>query len=82
VSVPLQLLEALGPPPLDPAPAVVEMCEGVAGYYRYHLREPGKYKALCGRHVMYTGLSLEMWGFTGHMGESYCSLCKAMAGSP
>ena len=82
MSVPIALLGALGPPPLDPAP-VVEMCEGVEGMWRYHLREPGKVKSLCGRTVMLTPAPLDSWGFMpGHMPTSYCWTCRARAGTP
>ncbi len=79
---PIALLEALGPPPLDPVPAAIEMCESSAGYYRYHLRRPDCPVALCNEWVMGTRAPLEAWGFVGHLNEHYCSTCRAKAGAP
>ena len=59
-----------------------EMCEGIEGYYIYHLREPGKTKSLCGHDVMHTGVRLSDWGHVGHLDERYCDECKNIAEKP
>lgn len=57
--------------------------EGVEGYYRYHWAEEDKYISLCGRAVMNTSLSNDMWGdlFASHIRPTpkFCNECAASA---
>lgn len=58
-----------------------EICEGVESYYRYHYREPGSYRSLCGRHVMYAHPSIR-WGQPNadHLPSAkYCDECRKKA---
>jgi len=53
----------------------IEITEGIEGYYHYHFSEKGKHSiALCGAKTMSTSMSLNQWGFVGHLKERYCEL--------
>ncbi len=57
----------------------IEMCEGVEGMWKYHLREPGSMRALCGHSVMSTPAPMSSWGYRGgHLNEGYCDTCKSL----
>lgn len=56
----------------------IEICEGIAGMWHYHLRHPQQVKSLCGATVMGTSIPLKSWGRkipSYHIPESYCSNC-------
>ena len=59
---------------------MLEITEGVAGLYHYHLRVVGNHYSLCDRMVM-RAHTHQKWGFRGHLGERYCMSCAEMAQS-
>lgn len=59
----------------------LEICEGVAGVWHYHLRKNGESYALCGATIMQTKIPLSRWNRKTpghHIPESYCSKCDPM----
>ena len=65
--------------------AGLQCCEGVASVWHYHLRQPGKTRALCDALVMHSGRPLSQWGVVpphNHIPESFCSACEKEAGEP
>ena len=52
--------------------------EGVESTYRYHLALANRveHKSLCGAQIMGTSVTLENWGFVGHLNERYCTACE------
>lgn len=74
------------PPPrviaIDPLLEIVErldVAEGVAGTWYYHLRKPPNTSALCGAVVMATEVSLASWGTRSHLNERWCTKCRELA---
>ena len=60
----------------------LECCEGVSGVWHYHLRHPGKTRALCGAFIMHSERRLSQWGIVPpdyHIPESFCSACEKEA---
>lgn len=58
--------------------SALEVCEGVASVWHYHLREEGSTRSLCGAAVMSCGKPLTQWGVKipgYHIPESYCRTC-------
>jgi hypothetical protein len=56
--------------------------EGTQGTWHYHLSETGKsgQPSLCGnRDVMCTEASATLWGYRGHLKETYCHVCEEIA---
>jgi len=59
----------------------LEICEGVAGVWHYHLRKKGESRALCRAFVMPTKIPLSQWNRKipdHHIPESYCKKCDAL----
>ena len=61
--------------------AQFELCEGISGYWHYHLRHKGASEALCGtKGIMSCNSPLNSWGFkSSHLLYSYCSGCEKIA---
>lgn len=53
----------------------LEIAEGIAGTFHYHLRADGKFQSLCARPVMQTKVPLSAWGVTTHLNERWCAEC-------
>ena len=63
-----------------PAPAAqraneLRVTESIYGTWYYHLARKNEYKALCGAHVMNSGIPLTDWGEKTELGERWCSVC-------
>ena len=55
-----------------------KVTEGVESMWNYHISN-GKnpYQSLCGKRVMWTGVTLESWGNKpDHIRMSFCTKCK------
>jgi hypothetical protein len=56
---------------------VFEMTEGVSGLHHYHISKTNKRTiALCGAPTMPTNCNMDTWGYSGHLGETYCKICE------
>lgn len=67
----------------DGTAGALEVTEGVAGVWHYHLRKVGQLRALCGAMVMRTSIPLERWNRKipdYHLPESFCEKCEAKRG--
>lgn len=61
----------------------LNVCEGIAGMWHYHLRRGTSVVALCGARVMHTSIPLARWGKTPpgyHIPESWCLGCTKLRG--
>lgn len=56
----------------------IEIAEGIAGTWFYHLRRSGENYGLCGAKVMLSYAPLDAWGMRTHLGERWCSLCSEL----
>lgn len=54
---------------------MIQVTEGINGYYHYHLSEEGKYTSLCGVQTMRCSLKIDAWGVKTHLNERYCEKC-------
>lgn len=67
--------------PATPREARLQVVEGVAGTWFYHLA--GKLErsteALCGAQTMATHVPLSAWGTRGHLREAWCEKCAVLA---
>jgi hypothetical protein len=67
--------------PSSPSKLKLEVREGIAGLWHYHLSSGGKKGVLCGNDLTWpTSLSLDSWGLKSpHIGETYCKECDRLA---
>lgn len=59
----------------------LEVTEGIAGMWHYHLRPRGELRALCGAAVMRTSVPLDRWNKkipNYHIPESFCQKCNEL----
>lgn len=64
-------------------PADLVVSEGIAGYWHYHISEPGKTtRGLCGAKTMHTSINIRDWRvpFGEHFPKrpTWCHECEAM----
>lgn len=59
--------------------AELQVAEGIAGLFLYHLRKPGEHRSLCDVQVMLTHIPLSAWGVRTHINERWCSKCRGIA---
>ena len=58
--------------------AELEIVEGTAGTWHYHLRRAPSRATVCGNErVMSTQLPLTAWGTKSHLNERWCESCSA-----
>lgn len=58
----------------------LKIVESRSGNWFYHLSDaPAGLIAFCGAPTMDADVSLDSWGFVGHLGERYCAECRRLA---